>query len=95
MFLHLYFGIYAGGEGEILEGFNGFWGSARDVDKAFVDFHFESFATGFIDMGGLYDGKGGAFGRQRNRAGNRGAGADGGVDDLFGGLVNHAVIVGF
>ena len=59
-----------------------------------MDLHFEGFAAGLVDVRGLHYGEGAALGRQRDRAGNFGAGPDGGVDDLACTLVDHAVVVG-
>lgn len=78
-----------------MEGIDGFGGGAGDVDQAFVDFHFKGFAAGFVDVGGFDDREGGTFGGERDGAGDGRAGADGGVDDLLGGLVDHAVVIGF
>ena len=93
--LHLDFDVDAGGEGEVLEGFDGFGGGVQDVDEAFVDFHFEGFAAGFVDVGGFDDGESAAFGGEGDGAADGGAGADSGVDDLFGALVDDAVVIGF
>ena len=60
-----------------------------------MDFHFESLAASFIDMGGFYDGESAAFSREGNWAGNGGASADGSIDDLLGGLIDNAMIVSF
>ncbi len=60
-----------------------------------MDFHFEGFAAGFVDVGAFDYGEGGTFGGEGYGAGDGGAGADGGVYDLLGGLVDDAVIVCF
>ena len=44
---------------------------------------------------GFDNSKGAAFGWERNWAGNFGAGADCGVDDLFSALVDDAVVISF
>lgn len=94
-FLHFNFSVDASGEGEILEGIYGFGGGVTDVNETLVDFHFEGFATGFVDVGAFNYGESTAFGRERDWAGDGGAGTDGGVDDLFGGLVDDAMVVAF
>lgn len=60
-----------------------------------MDFHFESFTTSFVNVWGFDNSKGAAFGWERNWAGNFGAGADCGVDDLFSALVDDAVVISF
>lgn len=60
--LHLDFGIYASWKGEVLQALDSLWVGVRDIDKAFVNFHLESFTTSLIDMWGLYYGKGAALG---------------------------------
>ncbi len=92
--LHLDFCVDAGWKGEILERIDRLRGGVGDVDEALVDFHLEGFATGLVDVWGFDDGESAALGRQRHRTGNGRAGADGGVNDLFCALVDHAVIIG-
>ena len=58
-------------------------------------FHFERFATSLVDMWAFYDGESAALGRQWHRTGHAGTSADGGVDNLLGGLIDYAMIVTF
>ena len=58
-----------------------------------MDFHFESFAAGFINVRGFYDGEGRAFRRKRDGTRDGRAGSNRCVDDLFRALVNNAVVV--
>lgn len=60
-----------------------------------MDLHFKGFAAGFVDVRAFDYGEGAALGREGDWAGDGGAGADGGVYDLFGGLVYDAVVVAF
>ena len=60
--LHFDFGVDASWEGEILEALDRLWGGAQDVNKAFVDFHFESFTTSLVDVWGFHDGESRTFG---------------------------------
>ena len=62
LLLHADFGIYASREGEILESLDRLWRGITDVDKALVDFHFKSFATGLVDMRGFHYRKATALG---------------------------------
>lgn len=91
--LHLDFGIDAGGEGEVLEAVDGLGGGIADVNQALVDFHFKSFATSLVDMWRLHDGEGATLGGKGHGTRNAGAGADGGIDNLLGRLVDDAVVI--
>ena len=46
-----------------MEALDGLGGGIVDVDKALVDFHFESFTTGLVDVWRLHDGESAALGR--------------------------------
>lgn len=59
-----------------------------------MDLHFESFAAGFVDVWRLHNGESAALSRQRHRTRDGGAGANRGVNDLFGALVDNTVVVG-
>ena len=59
-----------------------------------MNLHFEGFAAGLIDVRALHDGEGAALGREGDRAADVRTGADGGVNDLLGALVDDAVVVG-
>ena len=78
-----------------MKALDGFWGGVVDVDQAFVNFHFESFTTGLVDMWGFNYGKGRTLGWKRHWARYGGAGADSGIYDLFGALVDDTVVIGF
>ena len=83
-FLHFDFGVHTSGEGEVLEGFDGFGGGVHNVNQAFVNFHLKGFAAGLVDVGGFDDGEGRAFGGERDGATDGSAGPDSSIDDLFG-----------
>lgn len=78
-----------------MESIDGFGSGFGNIDEAFVDFHFESFTTSFVNVWRLNNSKSAALGRKRNWTGDFSAGADGGVDDLFSALVDDAVVIGF
>jgi hypothetical protein len=56
--LHFDFGVDTSWEGEILEALDRLWGGIEDVDKAFVNLHFEGFTTGLVDVWGFHNGEG-------------------------------------
>ncbi len=92
--LHLDFGVDASWQGEILQRINRLGRSVGDVNQALVNFHFESFTTGLVDVWRLHNGESAALGWQGYWAGDGRASADSGVNDLFCALVDHAVIIG-
>ena len=92
--LHLDFGVAAGGEGEVHEGVNGFGGGVENVYQALVGAHLKLLAAFFVDVRAFDDRIDTAAGWQRNGAGNSGASAQRRINNLFGGLVNHLVVVG-
>lgn len=92
--LHLDLGVAAGGEGEVHEGVNGFGGGVENVYQALVGAHFKLLAAFFVDMRAFDDSIDAATGRQRDGAGNSGTGAQRRINNLFGGLINHLVVVG-
>ena len=91
--LHLDFGVNASREGKILKTLDGLWSGVFDVNEAFVDFHFESFATGFVDVWGFYDSESAAFGWKRHWSRDGSSGANCSVDDLFCALVDDTVVI--
>ena len=70
-------------------------GGVDDVHQAFVDAHLELFPAFFINVRAFDDSVNGPLGRQRHGAVDGRAGPERRVDDLFGGLVYHLVVVGF
>jgi len=94
MLLHLDFCVNASWKRKILQAVDSLWCCTKDIDETLVDFHFESFATGLVNVWRFHNGESAALGRQRNWARHLGAGANGGVNDLACALVDHAVVVG-
>ena len=56
--LHADFCVNASRESKVLQTLDGLWGGIGDIDEAFVDFHFESFTTGFVNVWGFHNGEG-------------------------------------
>ena len=67
---------------------------AENIDKTLMHPHLKLFTALFVDVRAFYDRKGTAACRQWNRTGQAGAGAQCGVDDLLGSLVNDFVVIG-
>ena len=78
-YLHLDFGIDSGWKREVLKALDGLWCSVADIDETLVDFHFESFTTGFVDVWGFDNGESAAFGWKGDWARDASAGANSGV----------------
>ena len=60
-----------------------------------MDSHLKLLPAFLKDMRAFNDSIGTAINRQWNRPGQSSASAQSGVDDLFGGLINYLMIIGF
>jgi len=93
MLLHLDFCVNASWKRKILQAVDSLWCCTKDIDEALVDFHFESFTTGLVNVWRFHNGESAALGRKWHWAGNASAGTNSGVNDLFCALINNAVII--
>ena len=86
--------INTGGQIELFEFVDGAGGRVNDVKETLVGPHFELVGRLLIDVHRAVDGELFNPGRKRDRAGNLGSGALGGLDDLKSGAVDGPVIKG-
>src|SRR5688572_11908963 len=84
--------IDAGGKIEFLELVDRLGRGLNDVDKALVSARLELLHRLLVDVRRTVDRKLLDAGRERDRAGNAGAGALGGFDDLERGLIDDAIV---
>src|SRR5580658_3699566 len=92
--LELDLDIDAGGEVELHQRVDGLRRRVDDVEHPLMGADFELLARLLVDMRRTQHGEFLDPGRQRNRPAHPCAGAAGGLNDLAGRLVEHAMIVG-
>src|SRR6185437_7433280 len=89
------FDVHAGGEVELHERVHGLRGGFEQIEEALVGAHLELLAALLVHVRGAEHGEAVDGGGQGDGAGDFGAGAAGGIDDLLGGGVEDARVVGF
>src|SRR3984885_15455115 len=92
--LELDLDAHAGRQGELHQRVHGLRSGVDDVEHALVRADFKLLARLLVDVRRAVDGEALDLGRQRDRTTNGRAGALGRVDDLAGGMIQHAVIEG-
>lgn len=85
--------VHAGGQIELLQFVHGLGGRIEDVNQPLVGALFESFLRLLVRVRGALDGEFLDAGRQRDGAGDTGAGAFDGVRDLAGRLVYDPEVI--
>src|SRR5215475_11351112 len=93
--LELDLDVHAGGQVELHQRVDGLRGGIDDVEHALVRADLELLARLLVDVRRAVDGEFLDARRQRDRPAHGGARSLGRVDDLAGGMVQHAVIEGF
>ena len=92
--LHLDFDVAPSGQAQVHQAVDSLGGRFKYVNKAFVNAHFELFTAFFIHVWAFYYRKGTATSWQWDGSCQARAGAQSGVHNLLGSLVDDFVIVG-